>query len=282
MTADEPSFFMSANLPQPPAIENVSSTLSAGITDVATSFDIADASNFTSPGYYVIDRVDAAGATKATGLWEYVKVTNIATNTLTVTRGVNGSTNQAHSSGAVIEAVVTSAHFEDWYAALNPEHTATGGHVITGTMTVAGMNLASVATIAVGSIGTVNAVTHLNAQASITGIPVVPTWYLGVLPSLATTGLGRYAPMPRGGTWKYATVTLDANISSASVFFDINKNGTSIFDTIGRPKIAGGTFVSTASIKTPAFVQGDQLNVDYEIVDLGGNQVGATVQLVST
>lgn len=272
---------MTANLPRPSSVENVSTALSSGITDVATTATVADASSLVEPCYLVIDRVDSAGTLKSTGLWEYIKVTGISGNDLTVTRGVNGSTNQAHSAGAVVEAVVTSAHFEDWYNAINPEHSASGGHVITGTMTISGMNLASVATIAVASIGVANIATHLNAQASITGIPVVPTWYLGQLPSTATTGLGRPVPMPRTGTWKYATVTLGANISQPTVFFDIEKNGVSIFDTIGRPLVAGGTFVSTASIKTPAFAQGDQFNVDYEVIDLGGNNVDATVQLVS-
>jgi hypothetical protein len=267
---------MAAGLPRPSVDENISTTLSAGITDVATSMDVADASKIVSPCYLVIDRVDSSGTLKSTTLWEYVKVTNVAGNTLTITRQQGGSTNQAHGSGAIVEAVVTSSFFEDWYNVLNPEHDSSGGHVIVGTMTVAGMNLASVATISVGAF-----YTHLNAGASITGIPLTPTWYLGALPSLATVGLGRPVPMPRNGTWKYATVTLDANISSASVFFDINKNFVSIFDTIGRPLIDGGTFVSTASLKTPVFKAGDIFNVDYEIVDLGGNNVGATVQLVS-
>lgn len=281
MTANEPSFFMSANLPRPSTVENVSTTLSSGITDVATTATVADASTLVEPCYLVIDRVDSAGTLKATGLWEYIKVTGISGNDLTITRGVNGSTNQAHSAGAVVEAVVTSAMFEDWYNALNPEHTATGGHVITGTATIAGMNLASVATIAVAGIGTLNVATHLNANASITGVGVAPVWYLGQLPSTATTGIGRPLVMPRNGTWKYANVVLNANISQPTVFFDVEKNGASIFDTIGRPLIAGGTFVSTASIKTLVFKQGDVFDVDYEVIDLGGNQVDATVQLVA-
>lgn len=266
---------MPAGIPRPSVDENISTTLSSGITDVAGSMDVADASKIVAPCYLVIDQHDSAGTLKATSLWEYVKVTNVASNTLTITRAQGGSTGQAHGSGAVVEAVVTSTMFEDWYAVLNPEHDSAGGHVIVGTMTVAGMNLASVATIAVVSTG------HLNAQASITGIGVVPTWYLGTLPSLATAGIGRPVPMPRDGTWKYATVTLNANISQPTVFFDINKNFATMFDTIGRPLIAGGTFVSTASIKTPVFKRGDIFNVDYEVIDLGGRQVDATVQLVA-
>lgn len=278
---------MAANLPRPSVDENISTTLSAGITDVATSMDVADASKIVAPCYLVIDRVDSAGTLKSTTLWEYVKVTNVASNTLTITRSQGGSTGQAHSSGAIVEAVVTSSMFEDWYAVLNPEHDSAGGHVITGTMTVAGMNLASVATIAslaftTGAGTNLTTSGYINAGgASITGFPLNPTWYIPSLPSLASTSLGRPVAMPRGGVWKFANVILSANVSSATVFFDINKNYVSIFDTIGRPLIAGGTFVSTASIKTTAFSAGDVFNVDYEVVDLGGNQVDATVLLSS-
>ena len=272
---------MPAGIPRPSVDENISTTLASGITDVATSVDVNDASKIVAPCYLVIDRVDSAGTLKATSLWEYVKVTNVASNTLTITRAQGGSTGQAHSSGAVVEAIVTSAMFEDWYAVLNPEHDSAGGHVIVGTMTVSGMNLASVATIAVGSIGTLNIATQLNlGTASVVGLGLNPSWQMA-LPSLATTALGSPAAMPRGGTIKFVNVTLNANISQPTTFFDIKKNGTSIFDTIGRPLIAGGTFVSTASIKTPAFNQGDVLRVDYQVVDLGGNNVNAVVTAAS-
>src|SRR3990167_2141694 len=151
---------MPAGLSRPSTDENISTTLSSGITDVVSSMDVADASKIVSPCYLVIDRVDSAGTLKATSLWEYVKVTNVAGNTLTITRAQGGSTGQAHSSGAVVEAVVTSTMFEDWYNVLNPEHDSAGGHVIVGTMTIAGMNLASQATIRYGSIGILGVVSN--------------------------------------------------------------------------------------------------------------------------
>jgi hypothetical protein len=270
---------MAANLPRPSSVENVSTTLSSGITDVATSVTVADASSLVSPCYLVIDRVDASGTLKSTSLWEYIKVTNISGNDLTVTRGVNGSTNQSHSAGAVVEAVVTSAHFEDWYNSLNPEHDSSGGHVIVGTMTVAGMNLASVATIASLGAGVARVVTSLSVSGASTsglGLGLFPTWFIPSLPSAATTGVGRPMAMPRAGTTRAVTVTLNGIISSPSIYFDINKNFASIFSAGTRPLIANGTFVSTASIATANFNAGDVFNVDY---DFGGNSVDATVTL---
>jgi len=264
---------MAAGLPRPSTDENIATTLAAGITDVATSMDVSDASKIAYPCYLVIDRVDSAGTLKTSTLWEYVKVTNVSSNTLTIERGKGGSTNQSHGSGAVVEAVVTSSMFEDWYAVLNPEHDATGGHVIsTATITNAVVTNSLLANVSVTN-------SLLVSTASVVGLGLNPTWYLGTLPSLPSVGLGRPVSMPRVGTWKWASITLNANISQPTVFFDINKNFISIFDDIGRPLIAGGTFVSTASIKTPNFSAGDIFNVDYDVIDLGGNQVDATVQL---
>lgn len=271
MALEIASFFMAAGLPLPSTDENISTTLSAGITDVATSADVADASKIPTVCYLVIDRVDSAGTLKATSLWEYVKVTNVAGNTLTITRGQGGSTQQAHSSGAVVEAVVTSTMFEDWYNALNPEHTASGGHVI-ATATVTELN----STRNILASATINTSLYV-ASASVVGLGLNPSWYIPSLPSNATTGLGRPAAMPRAGTLKFVNVTLNGIISSPSVAFDILKNGTSMFDAIGRPLIANSTFVSTASIATKTFNQGDVLRVDYAVAVGGGNSVDAIV-----
>ena len=289
---------MAAGIPRPSVTENVSSTLSAGISDVATTISIADASNLVAPCYLVIDRVDSAGTLKATSLWEYVKVTAINSNDLTATRGVNGSTAQAHSSGAVIEAVVTSGMFEEWYDVLNPEHDSAGRHVITGTMTIAGMNLASQATIRYGSIGifgvvsaatintayisTVTITGGLNASGAsvVIPIPTVPVFVVVGALGGATTLLQTPAVMPRSGQWSFANFWTRTVASGVSAIVDVNLNGTSIFDTIGRPMIAaGGTLVSTASINTKAFTRGDRLSIDYD--GTGGNITDINVMLVS-
>lgn len=272
---------MAAGIPKPSLDENISTTLSAGITDVAGSMDVADASKIVAPCYLVIDRVDSSGALKSTTLWEYVKVTNVATNTLTITRAQGGSTGQSHGSGAVVEAVVTSSMFEDWYNALNPEHDSAGGHVIVGTATVAGMNLASVATIASAGIGAARIVTSLNASgASLSGFPITPVFsFVGTM-SGPTVFMQTPLVMPRSGRWQSALFLTRTVASGVSALVDLNINGTSIFDTIGRPMIAaGGTYASTASIKTPNFFKGDKLTWDYD--STGGTITDFNVQLIS-
>lgn len=223
---------MAANLPRPSTEENVSTVLSSGITDVATSATVSDASKIVSPCYLVIDRVDSAGNLKSTSLWEYVKVTNVAGNTLTITRGQNGSTGQAHSAGAVVEAVVTSAHFEDWYNVLNPEHDSAGGHVIVGTMTVAGMNLASVATIAVASVGTLNANTFNPGSLNVSTL---------VATSIASIARGEFKALQAASVASIAMPTASVlnhhialpALKYASTTTDVNTTSTSYVDITG-------------------------------------------------
>lgn len=282
---------MAANLPRPSSVENVSTTLSSGITDVDVTMTVADASNIVSPCYLVVDRVDSGGTLKSTSLWEYVKVTNVSGNDLTISRGQNSSTQQSHSSGAVVEAVVTSAMFEDWYTALNPEHTASGGHIM-GTATVnylQGFNLAitSVASVTTlnsttGSINTLTSTTHLNASGASTtglGLGLFPTFVMAQNASAATVSWGKPLAMPRAGDFRFVSVTLRAPASGCSLFFDVNKNFASLFDSGTRPTIlGGGTFVSTASLATKTFKAGDVISVD---LDAGGNFSDAVLTLAS-
>jgi len=266
-----------ANVPRPSTDENISTTLSSGITDVASSMDVADGSKIVSPCYLVIDRVDSSGTLKSTSLWEYVKVTNVGANTLTITRSQGGSTAQAHSSGAVVEAVVTSSMFEDWYNVLNPEHDSAGGHVIIGTMTIAGMNLASVATIASAGIGINRAVTQLNASgASITGIERTFVWYMPGTASGPTTNVMRIIA-PFAGTFQAFTMLTRTPVSTASLNVTLFKNGNiSVFNLLTVPTIlGGGTFASTASILVKTFNRGDILTAD---IVTGGNLNDITLE----
>ena len=260
---------MAADLSRPSTDENISTTLSSGISDVSASMDVADASKIVSPCYLVIDRVDSAGTPKNTSFWEYVKVTNVAGSTLTITRAQGGSTAQSHAAGAVVEAVATSSMFEEYYNALNPEHTASGGHVI------------ATATIATGMIAHNRAVTHLNASgASISGVERTLVWYMAGFASGATTNVMRIIA-PFSGTFRAFTATTRTPVSTASLNLGVYTigAGTSIFDTATRPTIlGGGTYVSTASIKNPNFTKGQVLRVD---IETGGNVADIILEGIS-
>jgi len=95
---------------------NAYSTLSAGITDAATSFDVASVATFP----------DISGASDYMYLSiigysyvEIIKVTGVSGTTLTVVRGQDGTTGTAHDIGDRVELRVTTAMLEDAIADSN-------------------------------------------------------------------------------------------------------------------------------------------------------------------
>lgn len=240
---------MPARIVRSASIENLSSSLSGNISASATTITIADASNFLASSYAVIDRVDGTGARKATSLWEYVYISAIAGNDLTVTRAQGGSTGQTHSQGAVIEALPTAALWEDFRASYLQEHDGIGAHASLASVTFARIN------------------THLNISgASLTGtFPRILAWRFSGAFSGASTLLMPPLMAPQGGNWQWFTFVTRTVASGVSAIVDINRAGTSIFNVVGRPMIAaGGTFVSTASIATKVIAAGDQFTIDYD------------------
>jgi hypothetical protein len=239
---------MAAGISRAPTQENISSTISSGINDTTTTITIGDASKLVAPCYLVIDRVDSAGTLKSTSLWEYVKVTNIAGNDLTVTRGQGGSTNQSHSAGAIVEAVATAAMFTDWYPVLNTEHDNAGGHVIVGNMTVAGLNLLSVATVSVMHVKT-----WLNISgASVTGISTADPLTLGTINITSRANFASLASAPKVmrsniNSNLFLQVAIISGVSVASgAGITVTKNWDTAFSTF----ITGWSHIARATDQT--------------------------------
>lgn len=72
------------------------STLDGGIDDTVTTLDVVSATGAPSANFRI--RIDD----------EYMLVTGVASETFTVTRGVEGSTAASHSSGATVTHVLTA------------------------------------------------------------------------------------------------------------------------------------------------------------------------------
>ena len=89
---------------------NAKTTLSSGITSSATSIAVADASVFPSISgseYFYVTFEDLSGNV------EIVKVTSVSSNTLTVTRGQDGTTSRTYSSGDKAENRLTAGGLND-------------------------------------------------------------------------------------------------------------------------------------------------------------------------
>lgn len=254
---------MSARLLETGSINAFNTTLNGSVAENDNSITLTTTTGLVAPGIICIDRVDTNGAATPTKR-EYISFTGISTNTLTgCVRGLAGSSDQAHASGAVVEELFSTTHWGDMVDFLQVSHDSGGNIVISSTATIA----------------TARIFTHLNASgASITGdFPLNPVWVMNASASTPTAGLGKTLHTPSGGSWKWFSVTLSKPASGASLIIDINKNGTSIFDTGTRLVIpGGGTYVSTASIATKVFSAGNRFTVDVDAI--GAVEVDPVVQ----
>jgi hypothetical protein len=102
-------------------------TVTSAITSSSTSVVVGATTNFPTQ-YPFILALDFGGASE-----ELVAVTSASGLTLTITRGFNGTTAQAHSTGAVVRHVATAQDFTD---AQNHYAATTSVHGITDTSTL--------------------------------------------------------------------------------------------------------------------------------------------------
>jgi hypothetical protein len=267
-----------------PTVNYKQTTLNGAIGSGDGSITLNSTTNMQYPGYVVIDRQDASGNNTPTAR-EVVSFTGIAGNVLTgCTRGADNSSALSHNNGALVETMMTAGAWNALVAGVATFTDANGLlSAIISPVSIARAEFNQIAVSSIASIKELYVSTRMDvAGASVTGTfpGLNPTWYIPGLPSSASVGLGRPLAVPKGGSFNFVNVTLNANISSPTSYFDVKKNSVSIFDTVGRPLITGGTFVSTASIKTKAFVAGDVFSVDY--AGVGGNQVDATLTASSS
>ena len=171
---------MSEKLWEAPSANAYQTTLDGSITDSDTTISLNSVTNLVAPGVLVIDRQDGSG-NNTPALREYVSFTGISGSDLTgVTRGLAASTAQAHTSGALVEAVPSVTHWGDLVDYLQSEHDATGKHVIS-TATIA---LADTLNLAVSSQASIY---QLNV-ASISA-PSIPYWEVGELGVLSNASI---------------------------------------------------------------------------------------------
>ena len=91
---------------------NAFSTLSAGISNSATSFDVASVSTFPTLGGSDHMYLSVIGGSYV----EIIKVTGVSGTTLTCERGLDGTTGTAAASGNRIELRVTTAMLQDAFS----------------------------------------------------------------------------------------------------------------------------------------------------------------------
>jgi hypothetical protein len=83
----------------------LTTTLAAALNDSATSVDVADATGIATNDFIQIDD-------------EFIKVTGVSSNTLSLTRGIGGTTAAAHLNGETVRLAHGNALASDDYATL--------------------------------------------------------------------------------------------------------------------------------------------------------------------
>lgn len=227
-----------------------STTLNGSINDSDSTITLTTTTGLQAPGVICIDRQNSSGA-NTPNVREYISFTGISVNNLTgCTRGLGGSNAQSHLSGALVEELFSVSHWLDLIEYLAVSHDS-AGKLVTSTATIT----------------TARILTNLNLSgASVSGdFPLNPLWSFYAAGSTPTVALGKTLNMPQAGLFKWFSVTLSQPASGATMILDVNNNGTSIFDAVNRPMVPlGGTYVSTASIATTFFSQGNKITVDVD------------------
>lgn len=90
---------------------NAFSVLASGVTNVATSMTLTDASAFPAPtgGDFALATLVGFGSNGAENAWEIVRITAKASNTLTVVRGQEGTTAVAWGAATQVQMRLTAA-----------------------------------------------------------------------------------------------------------------------------------------------------------------------------
>lgn len=220
----------------------VAATLSASLTSVATTIAISSVTGW--PSTYPFTAIIGEDTNKE----EIVTVSAVGGTTLTIARGVGGTTNQAHDAGETIRHGVYAQDFEDGsahYAASTAVHGVAGSVVGTSdTQTLTNKTI-------VGTSNTLSAI----PSASVTGVDT------HIAATVVHGATGAVVGTTNTQTLTNKTLTSPALSSGGDVvgttLTQTLTNKTLTTPTINAPVVTGGTYdspqLTTPVIPTTGF-----------------------------
>ena len=253
----------------------VATTLSASANNSTTSITVTALSGFpvSTPWTAIIDPDTASE--------EVVEVTNVAGTTLTVTRGVDGTSATSHSAGAVFRHGVSGRDFDEANSHVNDTSTDVHSQYVLKSLVDAKGDLIAAsadntpARLAVGTNGQI----LVAASGETTGL----AWQgqsevIGVACSDETTDLATGTGvvtfrMPFAMTLTAVRASVTTAPTGSTVIVDINEGGSSVLST----KLSIDASEKTSTTAATAAVISDSALADDAEITIDIDQVGSTV-----
>ena len=261
----------------------VATTLSASANNSTTSITVAALSGFPAqtPWTAILD-ADTASE-------EVVTVTNVSGTTLTVTRGVDGTSAVSHNAGAVFRHGVSARDFDETNSHVNDNSTDVHTQYVTKALisgskgSLISSNGTAVTALSVGSNGQV----LVAASGESTGlIWQGPAEVIGIAVSdeetALTTGNAKVTfRMPFAMTLTAVRASLSTASTSGLPTFDINEGGSTILSTklsIDANEKTSTTAATAAVISDSALADDAEITIDIDVAGTGAK--GAKVYLI--
>ena len=253
----------------------VATTLSASANNSTTSITVTALSGFpvSTPWTAIIDPDTVSE--------EVVEVTNVAGTTLTVTRGVDGTSAVSHSAGAVFRHGVSGRDFDEANSHVNDTSTDVHSQYVLKSLVDAKGDIIAAsadntpARLAVGTNGQI----LVAASGETTGL----AWQgqsevIGVACSDETTDLATGTGvvtfrMPFAMTLTAVRASVTTAPTGSTVIVDINEAGTSVLST----KLSIDASEKTSTTAATAAVISDSALADDAEITIDIDQVGSTV-----
>jgi hypothetical protein len=266
-------------------------TLSAALTSSATSATVVSGSGLLGGVTIAAGELFTVVIDPDTALEEIVDVSAVSTNTLTIVRGVDGSTGQAHSAGAVVRHMAIGRDYREANEHIENTTTAHGltiANVVTtaGTQTITNKDLSSATntlstsvvtltgtqtltnkTLTTPTVGSFTNAQHTHADAAGGGqIPAssisdITETTQDIVGTMVTTNTESGINV----TYDDATGKLNFNVNDPVITIDGAVQGSAVMTDLGNVTITVGhtdDFITNADISPTAAIAYSKLNLN--------------------